>query len=104
LRNDVAKYLSIPEIIPFKDDSFTERGERVYTHLDVTVVYANRRSFHKVVKADKGIGFTEEWIEDTCQKGIEALERDFPDDVYKVVKVKPNVIRFEYVGPKGMVN
>lgn len=97
------KFLTIPEIIPFKEDSLTERGERVYTHLKIELIRPWGKPFEKVIQAENGIGFTEEWIEDTTKGCLTQLEKDFPTDFYKVVYVKPNHVRFEYVGPRGMV-
>lgn len=97
------KYLTIPEIVPFKEDSLTERGERVYTHLRIELIRPWAKGYDKVIQSDSGVGFTEEWIEETIKGCLEGLEKDFPNDSYKVVKVKPNHIRFEYVGAKGRV-
>jgi hypothetical protein len=98
------KYLIVPEIVPFKEESLTERGERVYTTVKIELLYCGGVRHERVLKADAGLGFTEEWIEDTIRLALEALEKDYPNEVYKEVRVKPNYIRFEYVGPKGMVN
>jgi hypothetical protein len=97
------KYRIVPEIVPFKEDSFTERGERVYSHLEVTMVPPIGKPVQNVIKADPGIGFTEEYIEDFIKDGLAALEKDFPSYEFKVVKVKPNQIRLEYAQFKGRV-
>ena len=98
------KYLRIPEIVPFSDEQFTERGERVYTMLQITVTPAGCNPIKKVIEADPGMGFTEEWIEDTIVGALEKLELDFPNDVFEIVRHKPNVIALEYKGARGLVN
>ena len=97
------KFLIVPEIVPFKEDALTERGERVYTTVKFELVYASGNRFSRVIEADQGIGFTEEWIEESIVSALKAIEMDFPEEVYKTVRVKPNYIRFQYVRPKGMV-
>lgn len=99
----MAKYLSIPEIIPFKDDSLTERGERVWTQLKIELIRPWGKPYERVIQCEAGVGFTEEWIEDTTRECLEKLNLDLPTDEYRVVMIKPNHARFEYVGPKGMV-
>lgn len=89
---------------PIKSGVTTERGEKVYTALEIILVYPDQTRTKKVLVPDEGLGFTEEWIEETIQGCLEGLKRDFPDDVYRAVKDAPNKIRFVWVGPKGLVN
>lgn len=99
----MAKFFIIPEIVPFKEDALTERGERVYSTFKVELIYTNGRRFERVIETEAGIGFTEEWIEETIQLALKAIEKDFPEEFYKTIRVKPNWVRFQYVGPRGMV-
>lgn len=99
----MGKFLTIPELVPFRDDVLTERGERVYTHLQIDLIPPYGKPMKRVIKCEAGVGFTEEWIEDTIKGCLENLQKDYPDQVYKVTKVKPNQLRFEYLGPRGMV-
>ena len=99
----MTKYWVKPEIVPIKEGARTERGERVYTYLEIVVYPPAANPIKRVLQADPGIGMTEEYIEDTIQGCLAALKKDFPNDVYRVVRVKPNVIRFEYTGVAGLV-
>jgi hypothetical protein len=95
----VDKFLRVPEI----DEAFTERGERVYKTLEITVYPPDFNPVRKVIQCERGVGFTEEWIEDTIQGALQALAKDFPNDVYKVNRLKPNQISLEYAGVQGLV-
>jgi hypothetical protein len=99
----LSKYRIIPEIVAFEPGASTERGEKVYRTLEITVFPPAAAPLKRVIQADPGLGFTEEWIEETIQGGLENLRKDFPNDVYKVVRVKPNQIRLEYAGVAGLV-
>jgi hypothetical protein len=103
LRSCMTKYRIVPEIVEFQEGAETERGEKVYSTLEMTVFPPAANPIHRVIRAEKGIGFTEEWIEETVQGALDALKVDFPNDAYKVVRVKPNQIRLEYAGVTGMV-
>lgn len=92
------KRLTYFEPVEFSDESLTERGERVYTTLRITTLPPSSKSVSRTIKADKGLGFTEEWIEETVQGCLQALEKDFPAAQFKVVRTKPNDIRLEYAG------
>ena len=99
----MTKYRIVPEVVPFSDESLTERGERVYKTLEIAAFPPGATPLKRVIQADPGMGFTEEWIEETIQGGLENLRKDFPNDVYRVVRVRPNQIRLEYAGVAGMV-
>lgn len=100
----MGKFWVRPEIVEFSDDAFTERGEKVYKTLEMTVNIFGGTPIKRVVRADDGIGFTEEWIEETVQGALEQLKKDFPNDVYRVLRLRPNQIVFEYAGVTGLVN
>lgn len=91
------KRITIYDPVEFSDDSFTERGERVWKTLRIELPW---RNLNRVIKCDKGIAITEEFIEDTIKGCLEALEKDFPFETYSVVRVKPNHIRFELSGSR----
>ena len=104
-KREIAGYIHVvPDVVPFEGEQFTERGERVYTVLTITANIPGIDPIKKVIEADPGMGFTEEWIEDTIQDGLKGLALDFPDDEYYAVRHKPNVIALEYKGAKGPVN
>lgn len=97
------KRLIIHEPVEFSDDSYTERGERVYKTMEFTLTYPGKNPIVRVVNCPKGIGITEEYIEDTIQGCLKALALDYPDDVYEVIRNAPNRILFNYVGFRGIV-
>lgn len=92
------------DVVEFSPDSYTERGERVYKNMRVTLKPLFDAPFVKVIQCDKGIGITEEWIEDTIKGLWSALERDYPTDEFRLVRHSPNDVSFEYAGTKGVVN
>lgn len=96
--------LPISEVVSFSDEALTERGERVYTTLQITAYPPAANPITKVIKCENGIGFTEEWIEETIRGALEALAKDFPNDSYRVVRNKANQITLEYAGVTGLVN
>ena len=98
------KTLRINEVVPFREEQYTERGERVYTSMQITLVYPTGNTYRRIIDADRGMGFTEEYIEETIEGGLKALERDFPDDEYEVERKKPNVIVLKWARTKGKVN
>jgi hypothetical protein len=98
------KRLTIYEPVDFSEDSFTERGERVYKNMKLELHLFGRPPMVRVITCDTGIGITEEWIEDTITGAVKALEKDYPQDQFKVVRVKGNHILIEYAGTKGRVN
>ena len=87
------KRLTIYEPVEFSPESRTERGERVYTsvrfRVDPKICHLER-----VLPCDKGIGITEEWIEDAIVGCLSALEKDFPYVKFSVVRIAPNDIFF----------
>jgi hypothetical protein len=91
------------DVVEFSEDSYTERGERVYKTMRVTLKPLFDRPFVKVLRCDKGIGITEEWIEDTIKGLWQALDRDYPTDEFRLVRHAPNDVSFEYCGTKGAV-
>ena len=97
--------ITVPQPVEFSDDSFTERGERVYKTLRITFhPFGLPNPIERVITCEKGIGITEEWIEDTIKGCLEALEKDYPTDSFVVERTKPNDIRFVYAGARGVVN
>ena len=98
------KFLTVYEPVDFTEESTTERGERVYKFMKIEFYPFGRPPIVRVLTCDKGIGITEEWIEETIQGGLAALAKDYPQDEYKVVRVKTNHILIEYAGTKGPVN
>ena len=94
---------AVNQIVPFSDGAMTERGERVYSHLEIKLVPANGRRLIRVIRADNGIGFTEEWIEDTIAQGFQKLDLDYPTDAFEVIRHRPNEVEFRYIGYKGVV-
>jgi hypothetical protein len=92
------------DVVEFSEESTTERGEKVYQNMEVTFHPFGLSSIKRVISCDKGIGITAEWIEDTIQGCLEALHKDYPQDVFKVVRHQPNQVSFEYVGARGVVN
>jgi len=98
------KRLTVYEPVDFSEDSFTERGERVWKTLKIEVHAFGRPPLSRVLKCDRGIAITEEWIEGTIKDGFAALKRDFPMDEFTVERVKPNHIIFKYKQTKGPVN
>jgi hypothetical protein len=93
----------IPEVVEFSDDSTTERGEKIYKHLEITLHSFGETPIRRVIKADAGLGFTEEYIEETIQGGLKALEADYPNYKFRVVRDKPNQIRLVYDGVRGVL-
>lgn len=94
------KRITAYEPIEFSDDSFTERGERVWKTLRIEFPWQNVDRF---LKCDKGIGITEEFIEDTIKGCLEALQKDFPLETFSVTRVKPNWIRFDQSGTRWLL-
>ena len=92
------------DVVEFSPDSYTERGERVYKVMRVTLKPCFDKPVVKVIQCDKGIGITEEWIEDTIKGVFAALDKDYPMDDFKLVRHAPNDVSFEYAGAKGPVN
>lgn len=93
----------VNQIVPFHEGTATERGERVYSHLEIKLVPASGTRFVRAIRADNGIGFTEEWIEDTIQQGLQKLDADYPTDTFEVIRHRPNEVEFRYLGVKGVV-
>lgn len=89
------KRITAYEPVEFSDDSYTERGERVWKTLRIDFPFSN---VNRVLTCDKGIGITEEFIEDTIKGCLEALQKDFPLETFSVTRVKPNHIRFDQAG------
>lgn len=98
------KRLTIYEPVEFSEDSYTERGEKVYKTMEVVFVPPAGERIRRVIECPTGIGITEEYIEQTILGCLEALEKDFPNDQYHAVRVAPNRVRFEYAGVRGVVN
>jgi len=97
--------LSIPVPVEFSDESFTERGEKVFKTLELGFKpFGSAMEIKRVLACDKGIGITEEWIEETVKGCLEALAKDYPFDAFRVVRHKPNQISFEYAGTRGVVH
>ena len=96
--------LTVYEPVDFSEESTTERGERVWKTLKIEFHPFGRPPIVRVITCDKGIGITEEWIEDTIQGASAALKKDYPMDEYTVERVKPNHIIFKYSQTKGPVN
>jgi hypothetical protein len=95
----------IDQLVPAKEGTLTERGEKIYRSLDITLKFPDGGEFKRVIQPDhQAIGFTEEWIEDTIAGCLKNLELDFPQDIYQVVRLRPNQIEFHYAGSKGRVN
>lgn len=85
----------------------TERGEPVYEYLEITAHPPGIDPIKRVIYPDHRAdcaGFTEGFIEETVAGALQALARDFPDDIYEPVRIRPNVIALEYKGAKGPVN
>lgn len=95
--------MKVNNIVPFHEGSLTERGEKVYSHLEIVLKPAWGRELVKVIRADNGIGFTEEWIEDTINQGIQKLYLDYPQDEFTVIRHQPNKVEFKYAGVRGVV-
>jgi hypothetical protein len=89
------------EAVEFSTDCWTERGERVYKTLRISLKPRFDVAITKIIQCDKQVGMTEEWIEDTLQGCFAALERDYPDDDFKLIVHKPNDVTIQYAGPKG---
>jgi hypothetical protein len=96
--------ITVPEFVDFDEEATTERGEKVYKSLEVIFKPLGGFPLRKILKCDTGIGITEEFIEDTIIGCMKALEIDFPNDLFKVIRLKPNQIVFQYVGARGLVN
>lgn len=93
------------DVVEFFEGATTERGEKLYRNMRVTFKpFGYPEEIKRVICCDKGIGITEEWIEETIAGLSEALEKDFPQDVFEIVRHKPNDIEFRYSGAKGVVN
>jgi hypothetical protein len=91
------------EVIDFDEGSFTDRGEKVYKTCRIVFKPLLGPPYKKVFQCDPGIGITEEWIEETIQGSLAALHKDYPWEIFEVVRHKPNDIVIEYSGTKGIV-
>lgn len=89
------------DVVEFSDECWTERGERVYKTLRINLKPQFDLPVTKVIQCEKGIGMTEEWIEETLQGCFAALDRDYPMDDFKLIVHRPNDVSIEYAGPKG---
>jgi hypothetical protein len=99
----IKKRIPAFDIVEFFEGATTERGEKVYKTMRVTLKPLIGFPITKVLTCDQGIGITEEWIEDTIKGVFEALDKDYPMDQFKLVRHKPNDVSFEYAGTKGVV-
>jgi hypothetical protein len=100
----IKRRLAQMEVIDFVEGSTTERGEKVYKSLRITFRPCFGSPYIRVFQCDKGIGITEEWIEDTIKGCMEALAKDYPMDSFSLVRIKSNDIAFNYAGTRGVVN
>ena len=104
-QSSIKRRLPAFDVVEFFEGATTERGEKVYRNMRVTFKpFGVPQEIKRVISCDKGIGITEEWIEETIQGLTEALEKDYPNDVFKIVRHAPNDIEFEYAGSRGGVN
>ena len=97
------KTRTVKQLVPFHEGATTERGEKVYSHLEIKLIPASGTRFIRIIRADNGIGFTEEWIEDTIAGALEKLYQDFPYDSFEVIRHSPNEVEFQYAGVRGVV-
>jgi hypothetical protein len=93
----------VNELVPYHEGALTERGEKVYSHLEIKLIPASGTRFIRVIRADNGIGFTEEWIEDTIAGALLKLELDYPTDAFEILRHAPNEVEFRYIGSRGVV-
>lgn len=99
----MTRFLTTYEPQEFSDDSYTERGEKVYKTLRVVVRPLGAPPVERVLTCDKGVGITEEWIEDTISGCEKALEKDFPADRFQLLRHSPNDVEFLYAGVRGAI-
>lgn len=94
------------EVIDFSEDSWTDRGERVFKTLRVTcVMEVVNQSIDKVIACDNGLGMNETFIEDTIQGALAGLSIDFPHAEFAIERPLPNHIIFRWSGTRiQMVN
>src|SRR5208283_2887393 len=97
----IKRRLPAMEAVEFSGDVWTERGERVYKTLRITLKPRVGFAVCKVLQCENAIGITEEWIEDTIVGCFDALEKDYPADDFKLIVHRPNDVSIEYCGSKG---
>lgn len=87
------------EVLEFSEDSWTERGERVWKTLKITChIEGLPEPIERVLACSPELGITEPFIEDTVAGALAALARDYPHAIFEVERPVPNHIVLRWAG------